>query len=176
MAPKSNENLGWFGVEPDETSNLARPICSNCDRVGVPGARFCSNCGQRLDENAMAEATGVLSELELDEPIETARPSESVEHGAVLVVYKGPDSGTRFPLTEDLISVGRAPECDVFLDDVTVSRHHAEFLHGSEGWLIRDLKSLNGTYVNRNRVDQHRLQQGDEVQIGKYRFHFWSAE
>lgn len=164
-------------MEPDETSNLARPICSNCDRVGVPGARFCSNCGQRLDESALSGATGVLSELEFEEPIgESARPAESVEQGAVLVVYKGPDAGTRFPLTDDLVSVGRSPESSVFLDDVTVSRHHAEFLHGSEGWLLRDLKSLNGTYVNRNRVDQHRLLQGDEVQIGKYRFHFWSAE
>ncbi len=68
--------------------------------------------------------------------------------------------------------MGRAPEAAIFLDDVTVSRHHAEFRHGAEGWSVRDVGSLNGTYVNRVRVEDQHLNGGDEVQIGKFRFVF----
>jgi pSer/pThr/pTyr-binding forkhead associated (FHA) protein len=71
-----------------------------------------------------------------------------------------------------VLTVGRAPESDIFLDDVTVSRHHAELRHGAAGWSVRDVGSLNGTYVNRVRVDDQQLVGGDEVQIGKFRFVF----
>ena len=70
------------------------------------------------------------------------------------------------------MTVGRAPESAIFLDDVTVSRRHAEFRHGAQGWSVRDVGSLNGTYVNRVRVDDQQLHGGDEVQIGKFRFVF----
>jgi pSer/pThr/pTyr-binding forkhead associated (FHA) protein len=95
---------------------------------------------------------------------------------AVLVVGKGPDVGARFPLTGDIVRIGRSPDCEVFLDDITVSRNHAELVHGTGGWLVRDKRSLNGTYLNSSRVDEERLEDGDELQIGKYRFRFWAAQ
>jgi pSer/pThr/pTyr-binding forkhead associated (FHA) protein len=92
----------------------------------------------------------------------------------MLIVHRGPGEGAEYPLskTDGVIVVGRAPEAEVFLDDVTVSRHHAEFRHGASGWSVRDVGSLNGTYVNRVRVDDQQLRGGDEVQIGKFRFIF----
>lgn len=161
---------------PDETASLPRPKCPNCDYISVPGARFCSNCGARLDAAAVEGATAAIASFADGNsgpvPVVSERPSS----GAVLVVIKGPDQGTRFALSGDIVRLGRSQDSDVFLDDVTVSRNHAELLHGSSGWLVRDKGSLNGTYVNRALVDEQRLEQGDEVQIGKYRFHFWSAE
>jgi len=90
---------------------------------------------------------------------------------ALLVVHRGPGEGQEFVLdpSAGIVRVGRTEDADVFLDDVTVSRHHAELRHGAEGWSIRDVGSLNGTYVNRTRVEDHRLQGGDEVQVGRFR-------
>lgn len=162
----------------DDTSSLARPKCPNCGFLGVPGARFCSSCGTRLDRDAFADATGVMGEVTSDDYPSgpTAAVPQRPESGAVLVISKGPDSGARFPLEKDVVRIGRSPDSDVFLDDVTVSRNHAEILHGITGWLLRDKGSLNGTYVNFKIVDEARLAQADEVQIGKYRFTFWAAE
>ncbi|MFY9230727.1 MAG: FHA domain-containing protein, partial [Candidatus Nanopelagicales bacterium] len=93
---------------------------------------------------------------------------------ALLVVHRGPGEGQEYVLdaASDLMTVGRSEDADIFLDDVTVSRHHAEFRHGAEGWSVRDIGSLNGTYVNRVRVEDQQLSGGDEVQIGKFRFVF----
>jgi len=91
---------------------------------------------------------------------------------ALLVVRRGPNTGARFLLDADVTTVGRHPDADIFLDDVTVSRKHAEIVHGERGHRIRDVGSLNGTYVNRVRVDAVDLRNGDEIQIGKYRFKF----
>ena len=109
---------------------------------------------------AAALGTGIHREL----------PSGS----ALLIVHRGPSEGSEFllPAELDIVRVGRSPESEVFLDDVTVSRRHAEFRRGAEGWSLRDVGSLNGTYVNRVRVDDQRLKGGDEVQIGKFRFVF----
>ena len=109
---------------------------------------------------AAALGTGIHREL----------PSGS----ALLIVHRGPSEGSEFllPADADIVGVGRSPESEVFLDDVTVSRRHAEFRRGSEGWSVRDVGSLNGTYVNRVRVDDQSLKGGDEVQIGKFRFVF----
>jgi pSer/pThr/pTyr-binding forkhead associated (FHA) protein len=160
----------------DETTSLPRPKCPNCDHVGAIGARFCSNCGTRLDASAVADATGALSESATEAP-SSAQPAvgDIPEAGAVLVVSRGADAGARFVLTGDIVTVGRSNDSDVFLDDVTVSRHHAEFLHGASGWMLRDKRSLNGSYVNGERMDEARLSSGDKVQIGKYTFVFWAA-
>lgn len=158
----------------DETAGLERPKCPNCDFVGVLGARFCSQCGTRLDapgHGSTAQNPVVIDDASGPIPVVEDLPAS----GAWLVVRKGPDAGARYPLGGDFVKVGRNTDSDVFLDDVTVSRNHAEIQHDQHGWLLRDKGSLNGTYVNRRLVDEARLANGDEVQIGKYRFIFWAA-
>ena len=91
---------------------------------------------------------------------------------ALLVVQHGPNTGARFLLDADVTTAGRDTGAEIFLDDVTVSRRHAEFRRSSGGFEVRDVGSLNGTYVNRERIDQSELRSGDEVQIGKYRLTF----
>lgn len=91
---------------------------------------------------------------------------------ALLIVQRGPNTGARFLVDEASVTVGRDPQCSIFLDDVTVSRRHADFSHENNTLCVRDLGSLNGTYVNRVRVDSAELSLGDEVQIGKYRMTF----
>ena len=88
---------------------------------------------------------------------------------ALLIVQRGPNSGARFLLDPEVTNAGRSPKSDIFLDDVTVSRRHCQFIAHEGGFLVRDSGSLNGTYVNRERGDQAALHAGDEVQIGKYR-------
>ena len=90
-------------------------------------------------------------------------------HSALLLVQTGANAGARFLLDAERTTVGRHPSNDIFLDDVTVSRKHAEFVRGVGSFIVRDAGSLNGTYVNRERVDEKTLSTGDEVQIGKYR-------
>ena len=94
---------------------------------------------------------------------------------AMLVVQRGPNAGSRFLLDNEMVTAGRHPDSDVFLDDVTVSRRHAEFRRSADGFVVRDVGSLNGTYVNRDRVDEVTLSNGDEVQVGKYRLVYFVA-
>ncbi|WP_276671724.1 FHA domain-containing protein [Schaalia cardiffensis] len=103
----------------------------------------------------------------------SARDREAVDAlpagSALLIVQRGPNTGARFLLDAEATSAGRSPKSDIFLDDVTVSRSHCQFIAVDGGHVVRDSGSLNGTYVNRERVDSARLNTGDEVQIGKYR-------
>ena len=155
--------------------------CAVCDLSVAPNDHFCSGCGAPL-ERALGDLgiqhTGAITSI-----INTGTGPVSVGSGvhrdlpsgaAMLVVHRGPGEGTEYPLApgNEVIIVGRAEECDVFLDDVTVSRRHAEFRHGAQGWSVQDVGSLNGTYVNRVRVEDQKLRGGDEVQIGKFRFIF----
>ena len=94
---------------------------------------------------------------------------------ALLVVLRGPNTGARFLLDSDQVSAGRHPDSDIFLDDVTVSRKHATFRREGDNFLVRDVGSLNGTYVNRTRIDEVVLKTGDEVQIGKFRLVFYAG-
>jgi pSer/pThr/pTyr-binding forkhead associated (FHA) protein len=95
---------------------------------------------------------------------------------AMLLVQRGPDSGARFLLDSDVVTVGRHPESDIFLDDISVSRRHATFTRSEAGYAIADLGSLNGSYVNRDRIDSEvTLSGGDEVQIGKYRLIYFAG-
>ena len=101
---------------------------------------------------------------------------ESLPEGsALLVVRRGPNAGSRFVLDVDLVTAGRHPDSDIFLDDITVSRRHAEFLRDGGSYRVRDVGSLNGTYVNRERTDDAVLAHGDEVQIGKFKLVFFSG-
>ncbi|MEP7368690.1 MAG: FHA domain-containing protein [Dermatophilaceae bacterium] len=119
------------------------------------------------------------------EPVLDADPSlsdqdqatvDALIHGtALLVVLRGPNTGARFLLDADEVSAGRHPDSDIFLDDVTVSRTHARFRRESDDFLVRDVGSLNGTYVNRERIEEATLKTGDEVQIGKFRLVFYAG-
>ena len=102
--------------------------------------------------------------------IEALRPGT-----ALLVVLRGPNTGARFLLDDQEVAAGRHPDSDIFLDDVTVSRKHATFVVQGGGYVVRDAGSLNGTYVNRERIDEAPLHQGDEVQIGKFRLVYYSS-
>lgn len=93
---------------------------------------------------------------------------------ALLIVRKGPNMGARFLLDSESTVAGRNPESEIFLDDVTVSRKHATFVRTEGGFLILDMGSLNGTYVNRELTEEAHLSNGDEIQIGKYRFTFFT--
>ncbi len=105
-----------------------------------------------------------------------ARALEALPAGsALLVVKRGPNAGSRFLLDAEVTTAGRHPDSDIFLDDVTVSRRHAEFARAEGGFVVRDVGSLNGTYLNRERIDAAGLAGGDEVQIGKYRLVFLSG-
>ena len=106
----------------------------------------------------------------------TRSPVEGLPPGsALLVVKRGPNAGSRFLLDQDAITAGRHPDSDIFLDDVTVSRRHAEFRREGSGYTVHDVGSLNGTYVNRERIDAVPLAGGDEVQIGKFRLVYLTA-
>jgi len=161
---------------------MASVFCTQCGQQNPEDARFCARCGAPLTvpgEPAApggAEQTTTLSMQGL-ETSEEHPPADEAEVGveslpvgtALLVVKRGPNAGSRFLLDKDLTTAGRHPESDIFLDDVTVSRRHAEFSRSGESFLVRDVGSLNGTYLNRERIDSASLTNGDEVQIGKFR-------
>jgi len=101
---------------------------------------------------------------------------ESLPPGsALLVVKRGPNAGSRFLLDRAVTTAGRHPDSEIFLDDVTVSRRHVEFIRENNGFSVRDVGSLNGTYVNREPIDTAILAGGDEVQIGKFRLVFLTS-
>jgi pSer/pThr/pTyr-binding forkhead associated (FHA) protein len=153
--------------------------CHACGAETDAAARFCSQCGVMLIEHTGA-VTSIIQTGDTSGSLTPVGPGEvrALSPGtALLVIQRGPGQGSEFMLSADtdVISIGRAPEAEVFLDDVTVSRKHAEIRRGAEGWSIRDSGSLNGTYVNRVRVEDHRLRGGEEIQIGKFRFTFWAG-
>ncbi len=175
-------------------------FCTQCGQQNPDGSKFCSRCGAALATatprgvSDAADATSTLSLPDLalaggadapapdaavgDDPLAevgdaTAGVVDSLPGGsALLVVKRGPNAGSRFLLDQDVTTAGRHPDSEIFLDDVTVSRRHAEFVREDEGFLVRDVGSLNGTYLNRERIDAAALAGGDEVQIGKYRLVF----
>ena len=164
------------------------PFCTSCGKQNPEDARFCAQCGHRLVRDEAAESAvestatitfGAPEKVEADErslnPAESAAVDALPVGHALLVVQRGPSAGSRFLLDTDLVNAGRHPESEIFLDDVTVSRRHAEFHRVDGGYAVSDVGSLNGTYVNRDRIDEVSLQDGDEVQIGKYRLVFFAG-
>lgn len=141
--------------------------CPRCGQANVEDANFCTSCGRSLADVA-EEPTESRSFEELE-----GDPEHSV---AGFLVRRGPMAGSRFELEPGATSIGRHPEADIFLDDITVSRQHAEVTHDADGWRVRDTGSLNGTYVNRNRIDTEALHSGDEVQVGKFKLVFFVEE
>jgi pSer/pThr/pTyr-binding forkhead associated (FHA) protein len=154
-------------------------FCNQCGHQNPSGSNFCSSCGAALEHASEDDSTSTtITFLPLEASGEVAEEEISVtidevpEGFGVLVVKRGPNAGSRFVLEHDRTEAGRHPESDIFLDDITVSRRHAEFVRQSRGYLVRDVGSLNGTYVNRERIDEGTLRNGDEVQIGKFRLVF----
>ncbi|HVL52102.1 MAG TPA: FHA domain-containing protein [Actinomycetota bacterium] len=145
--------------------------CHNCGTRNPTGANFCGACGNTLQPADAAETTiSFIPEISANETEDVSFPVDEIEEGkAVLVVKKGPEAGTNFFLEKDVVTCGRDSASDIFLDDVTVSRRHAEIRREAGEFTIVDSDSLNGTFVNRNRVDQAPLKNGDEIQIGKFK-------
>lgn len=158
--------------------------CSKCGHANPVGSNFCSKCGSALAPvGSVSETTRVIIVPEedprtLEISAEDADALSTLPAGnALLIVTRGPDVGARYLLDKETISAGRSPKTDIFLDDITVSRHHAEFVMGDGQVTLVDKGSLNGTYVNRTLVDQAAvLRPGDEVQIGKFRMLFFVSE
>lgn len=143
-------------------------LCPTCNNEIPNEARFCSHCGAPLHV-ADLDATGALTPIGQGEAV--SRP-DSQEY-ALLVLQQGPGSQSpAYQLEPPVVAVGRGTDQQIFLDDITVSRKHAEISYQDQQWLLKDLGSLNGTYVNREPVDAVLLVNGDEIQIGKYRFRF----
>jgi hypothetical protein len=144
--------------------------CAECGHHNREAARYCVRCGAPLLEpDAGGESTMSFTPV-VEEGDSPSVLEAAVEVPTLVVRFGGGREGEQFPLLRERISVGRAPDSEVFLDDVTVSREHALIERQGDGSMqVRDLGSLNGTYVNRERVEQARLYDGDELQIGKYR-------
>lgn len=149
--------------------------CPECGFVNAEGANYCQRCGAFLgDLGESKDATtatfrvdeeGELVPVELDDVI--------AEGGAALVIRAGGGRvGESFPLGGEKHTIGRRPDSDIFLDDVTVSRDHALVVRRGDDWHLDDLGSLNGTYVNRELVESAKLADGDEVQVGKFKLSF----
>ncbi|MDX6318419.1 MAG: hypothetical protein QOD35_1819 [Nocardioidaceae bacterium] len=162
------------------------PFCTECGHQNPDNARFCAQCGHRLvTAERPVDSTSTLSfggpdraEAEVESRLSAAEEAavEALPSGsALLVVLRGSSAGSRFLLDTDEVSAGRHPDSEIFLDDVTVSRRHAVFRRTSDGYLVADVGSLNGTYVNRDRIDEVLLSSGDEVQIGKYRLVYFNS-
>jgi pSer/pThr/pTyr-binding forkhead associated (FHA) protein len=144
--------------------------CRRCGHQNEPGANYCSSCGTPLSGDD-DETTLSLAALEDRQAIEEEFGdllAEVPSGTGILVVRRGPNRGSTFTLDRTVTSIGRHPDSDIFLDDVTVSRRHAEITRGERGYEVRDAGSLNGTYVDHGRVDVAPLRDLNELQIGRY--------
>jgi pSer/pThr/pTyr-binding forkhead associated (FHA) protein len=154
-------------------------FCNRCGHRNPEGSNFCSSCGAVLARSAgddpslttitfaPVEASGEVAEEEV-----VVAVGDIPAGVGFLVVKRGPNAGSRFALAPDKTTIGRHPESDIFLDDITVSRRHAEVLMEGDSFSVNDVGSLNGTYLNRERIESARLRRGDELQIGKFRLVF----
>ena len=154
---------------------MAEVFCNNCGHHNPPGSNFCSSCGERLDRGEHEEPATITfvvdqapaggDELQVD--------LADVGPGGVLVVTKGPNTGSEYALEQRITTVGRHPESDIFLDDVTVSRRHVEVEQTAKGYVVRDTGSLNGTYLNQSLIEGDTpMANADEVQIGRFKLVF----
>ncbi|WP_251076780.1 FHA domain-containing protein [Streptomyces benahoarensis] len=194
--PSGAGRIGAQGSAAPGAEGAAGSTCPRCGHRNAEVGKFCSQCGAPLRAGAQPErpsettSTISISGIEAYDGESTGQnlsPSLSPEAqaavdalplgSALLIVRRGPNSGSRFLLDGELTTAGRHPQSDIFLDDVTVSRSHVEFRRGQDGvFTVADVGSLNGTYVNRERIDSVALAGGDEVQIGKYRLVFYPSQ
>ncbi len=156
MSQDAGDDTGLDGRAHRMPAHTTDPTTMRLGGVGLP------------DSESVEIEHGLTTEDEAT--IDALRPGT-----ALLVVMRGPNLGARFLLDDAEVTAGRHPDSDIFLDDVTVSRQHAAFTWEEAGYVVKDVGSLNGTYVNRRSVDAVLLRNGDEVQIGKYRFVFYAG-
>ncbi len=172
------------------------PFCTNCGHDNPEGSNFCGQCGAPQSPEGTATSP---TPADHPKPVPTGdttktlpavtedRDADGLSAGdeaavnalppgsALLIVQRGSNAGSRFLLNTDTVSVGRHQSSDIFLDDISVSRRHVTFTRGADGITLKDLGSLNGTYVNRDLVDEYVLRNGDEVQIGKFRLVYFAS-
>lgn len=148
-------------------------FCANCGHQNQADANFCSSCGQVLPRDVdepqtitfALDGTGGLDEVTVDR--------QEVAAGGLLVATRGPNAGSEFAVEHVITTAGRHPDSDVFLDDITVSRRHVEIELTPSGYVVRDVGSLNGTYLNQQLIEGDRpLVNGDELQIGRFKLVF----
>jgi pSer/pThr/pTyr-binding forkhead associated (FHA) protein len=169
-------------IASGEATSATPPVPAPGQAAGQAPAQGASETGEvrRVEAtDTMTFRSPPAAEQAEDRPLndEDAAAVDALPPGsALLVVQRGPDSGSRFLLDTDVVTAGRHPDSEIFLDDVTVSRRHAEFRRTPDGFRVSDVGSLNGTYVNRDRIDDVVLHGGDEVQIGKYRLVFFAGQ
>lgn len=165
-------------VEPrDGKWEVREMFCAACGKSNPDESSYCGQCGAYLGATTAGDTTitftPVEAEVEHEEEVRVVPEKELSAGAAMLVVKRGPSAGTRFLLSKDVTGAGRHPESDIFLDDITVSRRHAEIRRIEDGYSIVDMGSLNGTYVNKIRVEESGLSSGDEIQIGKFKLIFF---
>ncbi len=145
---------------------MSHIYCPECGFQSPEAASYCSRCGALLVRESVGETTLSLGPEDVEQGL------SHIAGPALVVRSGGGRAGESFEAIGERALIGRSPECDVFLDDVTVSRRHAELVREDGGYTIRDLGSLNGTFVNRRRIESASLEDDDEVQVGKYRMTF----
>jgi FHA domain/zinc-ribbon domain len=153
---------------------VSHVYCPECGFQNLESANYCSRCGALLvTEGEPDDVTMTFSATDsVDEEAGVGIEDVGVEGPTLVVRSGGGRAGEHFPLKRTQTTIGRTPDCDIFLDDVTVSRRHAIVAKGAGSFTIEDLGSLNGTFLNRRRIERGGLESGDEVQIGKYRLTF----
>ncbi|HAS13081.1 MAG TPA: hypothetical protein DCS55_21615 [Acidimicrobiaceae bacterium] len=149
-------------------------FCTRCGHGNPLGSNFCSSCGAGLEHRRGEDSTITFhTEPGLEGAEDVGVDLHEIPAGVgALVVRRGRNAGSRYVLDADRTVAGRHPESDIFLDDVTVSRRHAEITREGDDYTVRDVGSLNGTYLNRNRVEEAPLRDGDELQIGSFKLVF----
>jgi ribosomal protein L40E len=146
---------------------LSHSYCPECGFQNPEAANYCARCGARLVRPEESETTMTFTPEEAEE--DGLGLPEGIDGPALIVRAGGGRAGETFPLEHERITIGRSPDCEIFLDDVTVSRKHAVITKYGDDFRIEDEGSLNGTFVNKKRVEAAELENGDELQIGKYR-------
>jgi pSer/pThr/pTyr-binding forkhead associated (FHA) protein len=151
---------------------MSHVYCPECGFQNPEAANYCAKCGALLVKEESGETTMTFTPEDSEEEGQPDLEDFGIKGPALVVRSGGGRAGETFTLDGDRTTVGRSPDCEIFLDDVTVSRKHAVIERKGNELRIEDLGSLNGTFLNRKRIDNGPLSDGDELQIGKYRLTF----